>query len=165
MKTTLLKVMIFSAAVYLVACGGNNGDGNVESSTKAISTELINNPNSATKEEIDPELLPVMTFDDIVYQFGQISQGEKVQHAFKFTNTGKSALIISSAEGSCGCTVPEWPREPVAPGESAVIDVVFDSNGKKGKQTKTVTVTANTDPAKTVLTITGEVLAAEPASS
>ena len=87
--------------------------------------------------------------------------GEKVKHDYKFTNTGSEPLIISNAKGSCGCTVPSWPREPIAPGESAVIAVQFDSKNK-GKvggspQSKRVTITANTDPVNTYLTIKGTV--------
>ena len=94
-------------------------------------------------------------------QFGEISQGEKVKRMFKFTNVGKSSLIISDAKGSCGCTVPLWPKEPIAPGEEAEIEVVFDSNGKSGHQKKTVTLVANTVPNTMLLVIEGDVLAPE----
>ena len=93
-----------------------------------------------------------------------IEQGEKVSHVFTFKNTGNEPLVLSNVKPSCGCTTPSWTKEPVAPGEEGEILVEFDSKGKSGKQTKTVTITANTEPAKTVLTITGEIQKAEDAS-
>ena len=98
-----------------------------------------------------------MTFEHTEFDFGTVKDGEKVKHSYKFKNTGKEPLIISSAKGSCGCTVPKWPSDPIAPGASGQIDVEFDSKGKPGKQTKRVTVTANTTPPQTFLNITGTV--------
>ncbi len=98
-------------------------------------------------------------FAESTYDFGTVKDGEKVTHNYKFKNTGSEPLVISNAKGSCGCTVPDWPREPVAPGAEAVIKVVFNSKNKGSvegrKQTKRVTITANTDPTTTFLTITG----------
>ena len=98
-----------------------------------------------------------MEFEAIEWNFGEINQGESVEYAFNFTNTGSDPLIITSAKGSCGCTVPVWPREPVAPGESGVIDVKFNSKGKKGKQNKRVTLITNMVPSQKVLTVKGQV--------
>ena len=99
----------------------------------------------------------VMTFDELEFDYGVVDEGEKVRHTYKFTNTGNEPLIISNAKGSCGCTVPSWPKEPIPPGATGQIDVEFNSKGKKGKQSKKVTITANTDPVQTMLTIKGEV--------
>ena len=77
---------------------------------------------------------------------------------FKFKNVGKSDLIISSAQGSCGCTVPEWPKEPIKPGEEGKIAVTFNSTGKQGKQNKTITLVANTIPNTKVIALKGDVL-------
>lgn len=96
-------------------------------------------------------------FDELSYAWGSVNEGDKMKHTFKFKNTGTNDLIISDAHGSCGCTVPEWPKEPIKPGKTGEIKVVFDSKGKPGDQQKTVTLTANTDPANTVLTIKGAV--------
>ena len=79
--------------------------------------------------------------------------------SFEFTNTGDEPLIISNAKGSCGCTVPEWPKEPIAPGETGEIAVEYKPAGQSGVQTKYVTITANTSPATTQLTITGDIQA------
>jgi hypothetical protein len=92
-------------------------------------------------------------FEKTIHDFGRIEDGEMVRTVFKFTNTGKFPLLISSAQASCGCTVPRWPREPIRAGESGEIAVQFDSHGKRGETEKTVTVTANTNPTTVVLTI------------
>jgi hypothetical protein len=107
---------------------------------------------------VDPKNPPVIEFEESVYDFGTISQGEKVKHTYFFKNTGKSPLIIHSAQGSCGCTIPEWPKEPVQPGEEGKIEVSFNSEYKSGHQEKMVTILANTKPTKTFLKITGEVV-------
>lgn len=122
-----------------------------------IDSDLINVPVNAEGEVNDD--LPVFEFENLTFEFGTISQGEKVSHSFKFKNVGKSVLVISKVEGSCGCTVLKgWPKYPVKPGEMAKIDVVFDSNGKKGIQNKTIAIVANTYPSTTVLTLKGEVV-------
>lgn len=148
MKKNIFLAIIVS--VTLAACGNEENE---------ISTELIENPNSAS--EVDPEHMPVITFDNEVFDFGEIVQGEKVNHSFTFKNTGNNDLLISSAQGSCGCTVPTWPKNPIKPGETGKIDVEFDSNGKQGKQNKTVTLVANTIPNTTVIALKGEVLLPE----
>lgn len=99
----------------------------------------------------------VITYEQTDYDFGTVKEGELVRHTYKFKNTGSEPLVISTAKGSCGCTVPKWPSEPIPPGGTGQIDVQFDSKGKPGKQTKRVTVTANTVPAQTFLNITGTV--------
>jgi hypothetical protein len=105
--------------------------------------------------------LTSLQFDQDTYDWGKVMDGDKVTHIFKFKNTGKEPLIISNAKGSCGCTVPEWPKDAIAPGKSGEIKVIFDSKGKGavgGKEdTKRVTITANTDPVDTYLTIKGKI--------
>lgn len=110
-----------------------------------------------------PDLGPTTTieFEEPNHEFGQITQGEKVEHTFTFTNTGDAPLVISNAKGSCGCTVPEWPREVVPVGESGTIKVIFNSRGKKGKRNQKVTITANTNPPQTFIALKGEVLMPE----
>lgn len=153
-------VLVLSGALLLgvVAC---NQPAVEEEISNEITTDIINNPISATEETVNTEDLPSFEFEEEVFDFGDISQGEKVTHMFKFTNNGKSDLIISNATGSCGCTVPIWPRNPIAAGETAEIEVVFDSNGKQGRQHKTVTLVANTIPNTKVIAIKGEILTPE----
>ncbi|MBI1228436.1 MAG: DUF1573 domain-containing protein [Bacteroidetes bacterium] len=96
-------------------------------------------------------------FDETEFHFGTVNAGDKVQHVFRFTNTGDEPLLLTNARGSCGCTVPSWPKDPIETGESGAIVVEFDSKGKSGAQVKQVTITANTDPVQSILYIKGEV--------
>lgn len=84
-----------------------------------------------------------LTFEEKVHNFGEIVAGEKVEYSFKFTNTGTSPLLIEDAISSCGCTVPEWPKEPIKPGQSGYMKVIFDSHGKSGYTEKEISVKIN----------------------
>ena len=97
---------------------------------------------------------------DSAYSFGTVSDGEKVEYSYRFRNTGKNPLIISSAIASCGCTVPEKPEEPVKPGETGFLKVVFNSKGRVGEVHKEITVKSNAYPEFPVLQLTGHVVAA-----
>ncbi|MEM7109671.1 MAG: DUF1573 domain-containing protein [Bacteroidota bacterium] len=115
-------------------------------------------PANPTSTPVEPETkpegpLPTFEFEEMEYDFGTINEGDVVEHIFKFTNTGDAPLIIQSARGSCGCTVPEYPREPIGIGESGEMLVKFNSKGKPNVQNKTVTITANTWPKTTTLRI------------
>jgi Protein of unknown function (DUF1573) len=104
---------------------------------------------------------PVMTFKETTIDYGTIEKGSERVRKFNFTNTGDEALVIKSASGSCGCTVPNYPKEPIMPGESATIDVNYDTN-REGAFTKTVSLTTNEAEPSHVLTIKGEVKPAAP---
>lgn len=155
MKTVKKKwLFCIIIAVTAAACNSNNAG------EKEITTDLVNIPASASVDSTSDQL-PVFEFADETHDFGTITQGEKISYSFRFKNSGKTDLIISSAKGSCGCTVPEYPKSPIASGKEGKIDVVFDSDGKSGKQNKTVTLVANTYPSTKALTITGEVIVPE----
>jgi hypothetical protein len=94
---------------------------------------------------------------DKTYNFGTITEGEKVEYNFRFKNTGKKPLIITNASASCGCTVPEKPEKPVMPGEISFIKVVFNSKGKSGHQDKAIIVSSNVKPSFPDLMLSGEV--------
>jgi hypothetical protein len=111
-------------------------------------------PAAATQENPNA---PEFKFDVEEYNFGTIKQGEKISYDFKFSNAGKDALVITEAHGSCGCTVPQWPKEPVAKGSKQVIHVEFNSAGKQGMQDKTVTITSNAKGGQKVLHLKGNV--------
>src|ERR1051325_1332597 len=96
-------------------------------------------------------------FTEMEYNFGTIKQGDVVNRDFEFTNSGKEPIIISEAHGSCGCTVPVWPKEPVAKGAKQVIKVTFNSAGKMGMQDKTVTINSNAKTNPIVLHLKGNV--------
>lgn len=97
-------------------------------------------------------------FEKDEIDFGTIEQGESTTHEFKFTNTGSEPLIISKAEGSCGCTVPIFPKEPIMKNQTATIKVTFNSTGKFGIQDKTVTITSNAKQNPKIIHIKGTVL-------
>jgi hypothetical protein len=99
-----------------------------------------------------------LAFAEMEHDFGNIAQGSTNEYIFKFKNTGNEPLIISNAKGSCGCTVPKWPKEPVAPGESGEIQIVYKPGKQKNQQTKSITVTANTEPDNTILKIKANVI-------
>ncbi len=99
---------------------------------------------------------PVMAFETEMIDYGLIEQNSDPLRKFKFTNTGNEPLVIKHAKGSCGCTVPSYPKEPIMPGESNVIEVRYDTK-RLGKFTKRVTLTTNAVDAQKVLTIKGEV--------
>ena len=147
---------VLIGAIALASCGGEQ---TTEQGGATIDTDVVANPATADSESGSSDEFPVpeFTFEKEVHDFGKIVQGEKVAYSFKFKNTGKADLIITSAKGSCGCTIPEWPADPIAPGAEGVIDVVFNSDGKSGQQNKKVTLVANTVPNTKVLAINGMV--------
>ena len=114
-------------------------------STLAFAQDAEQNPNAAE-----------ITFKEEVIDYGTIDKGADGKREFVFTNTGKEPLIISKATGSCGCTVPDWPRNPIAPGEDAVIKVKYDTN-RVGPFQKSVTVNSNAKNGTKVLRIKGTV--------
>lgn len=98
-----------------------------------------------------------MVFVESVHDFGKIKEGIIVEYDFKFKNTGKYPLVISDAKASCGCTIPEWTKDPVLPNEEGKLKVKYNSAGKEGKIHKTISVYANTNPELTTIDINVEV--------
>ncbi|MCR9254143.1 MAG: DUF1573 domain-containing protein [bacterium] len=86
---------------------------------------------------------PYIAFFEKSHDFKDITQGDKVEHIFEFENSGTTPLIISNVMVTCGCTAPDWPRTPIAPGETSQIKVVFNSTGKIGRQNKVITIVSN----------------------
>ena len=117
-----------------------------------------NDLTTSNEETVDPNG-PVISFDTLIVDFGTIDQGSDPFRYAVFTNTGKKPLHITTCKGSCGCTVPDWPKEAIMPNESGEIVVIYrPTKGQAGsQQTKTVTVTANTEPAHTTLNIKASV--------
>jgi len=140
----------------LAAC--NQSNKTQVAATSVITASETSTPNAPKATEAEIAAAPVIKFDADSYNFGKIKQGDKVTHDFKFENTGKTPLIITGAVASCGCTTPEWPKEPVKPGDSGVIKVTFNSTGKSGLQDKLITITSNTIPASTLAHLVGEVV-------
>jgi len=99
-----------------------------------------------------------IAFQEDQHDFGDIHQGDKVEHVFNFENTGNEPLIITNVQTTCGCTAPDWPRDPVLPGQEASIKVVFNSAGKIGRQTKVITIVSNAVSPRNKVTIVTNVL-------
>jgi predicted small secreted protein len=143
-------ILLVITCLYLTSCNSSGGK------EEKISTDLVKNPNTAGGEN-NSGSLPVFKFVEIEHDFGKIIQGESVSYDFKFTNTGKSDLIIVDVSTSCGCTVPSFPKTPIRAGETGVIKVSFNSAGKFGFQAKNILVVANTQPNTTLLRIKAQV--------
>jgi hypothetical protein len=128
-----LFLYLLAGNLFTVACNSNSGK---PAETAAATTA-------------DTKGTAAMTFEKMVHSFGEVKQGEVVEYSFKFTNTGDKDLIITDAHSTCGCTVPDWPKEPIRPGKSSYMKVAFNSAGKEGFTEKELTIVANTNPAET----------------
>lgn len=131
------------------------------SSSRPSTAASAANPFQTTPESQPAEApsgpVTSISFAESSYDFGKIKQDTKNNHLFRFTNTGSEPLIIKNATGSCGCTVPKYPKEPIPPGGTGEIEVEYSPGKQQGTQAKTVTITANTEPAQTQLTISANV--------
>ncbi len=148
-----MKVKFLSVFAILLVLGFSACKNDKKATTSAT-------PNAAAGETAPPPG-PVTSIEyvETEFDFGEVEDGAKVQHVYKFKNTGNEPLMISNAKGSCGCTVPDWPHEPIPAGATGQINVEFNSSGKASATPleKRVTVTANTNPPQTFLTIKGKV--------
>ncbi|PHK22397.1 hypothetical protein VF12_38325 [Nostoc linckia z15] len=139
MKRSALMLVVMASLAVTVSCKEN--------------AALKIDDATAKKAELahaEAGKMPVIKFETIDHDFGTIAEGQKVEYTYKFTNTGTGDLVINNAKASCGCTVPDYTKTPVGPGESGEVKVVFDSSGKGGMQQKTVTITANTEKETTL---------------
>ncbi|MEZ4910698.1 MAG: DUF1573 domain-containing protein [Saprospiraceae bacterium] len=167
--------MVLVLSLAIVSCKDKEASATTDAANAQVTT--AENASQVTPAATDPtstEPVPAaptgpkttIKFEEDTYDWGTIKDGDKMTHVFKFKNTGSEPLVISNAKGSCGCTVPEWPKEAIAPGGSGEIKVVYDSKGKgspEGKMdTKRVTITSNTDPVDTYLNIKGKVVGKGP---
>lgn len=132
-------VIIFSALVALAACQGNS-----QEKSATVNAETTGEAKAASTASTDPATYTTIQWIDSAKDMGQINEGQKLEVTFRFKNTGDKPLIIQSVQPSCGCTVADKPEEPIGPGKEGIIKGVFDSNGKPGVNTKTMTVLANT---------------------
>ena len=166
-KQIKVAFLALFAVAALASCGDNETEAQ-QAANAAVETATPVQPTTAATTPDAPAApagpTTTMTFKETTFDFGSVPEGEKVSHTYNFTNTGNEPLILSNAKGSCGCTVPKWPKEPIAPGESGEIVVEFNSKNKKGKRNQKVTITANTDPAQTFIYLTGEVQPGEGAA-
>ncbi len=150
MKRTRISIVFCVSLLLSLSACGNKGNGDV------MDTSIIHNPASAEGYD-DGANVPVLTFEKDMHDFGRLTAGENISYSFKFTNTGKADLVISGFDTSCGCTVADYPKELIKPGEGGYVTVSFRSAGKSGQQYQEVTVTSNAKPAKVKLKIRAEV--------
>jgi len=147
-----LKIAFFAILIYgSSSCGQPEG---------RLPTDLIQNPNTAAGIDKSAKL-PVIQFDKKFHDFGNVIQGEQVSYGFNFKNTGDNVLIIARVSSTCGCVVPSFSAKPIGKGEEGVINVKFDSKGRRGKQSQTFVVFANTQSNSTQLTIQANVITPE----
>ena len=139
----MLPMILFSA------CGG-------QSTNDDIDVDLIRNPNSAEGYDADAGM-PIITFDCDLHDFGRITEGESISYSFHFRNTGSKDLVISGCDATCGCTVADYPKGRIAPGDEGYVTVSFNSRGKMGQQYQEVTVNSNAQPSRQILKITAQV--------
>lgn len=169
-KIALLAV-IACAVVFIAVDKRGNGSGQVATfaplPAPAATTPAVSTAPKSTFDPLTPPApmppadytgpLTSIGFAEATHDFGKIKQDSENKYSFKFTNTGKAPLVITDAIGSCGCTVPDYPKHPIAPGESSEINVVYKPGKQEGQQNKTVTITANTEPSQVVLRIAADV--------
>lgn len=139
---------IFISILLITSCGNNDSK---------LPADMVNNPVSANGLDKNVKM-PEISFKKTEHDFGKVIQGEVVSYGFKFTNTGESELLIAKVSTSCGCTVSEYPVDPIKPGETKVVEAKFDSQNRIGFQNKRITVLTNASPAKTHLYIKAEVI-------
>ena len=160
-KTLRMGALAVAAVATLASCNEDGSADVREEARQAVQTTAdaaaatVNTATDAVAAATAPTT--EMTSAETEYDFGTVPEGEKVAHTYTFTNTGDEPLILSNAKGSCGCTVPKWPREPIPPGGKGEVPVEFNSNGKSGDRNQKVTITANTNPAQTIIFLKGKV--------
>ncbi len=162
MKVRIGVLMIIFAAGSIYSCTNKRLENNIKSLEKrvaALERKAGVTPAPTSDGQSDTKY-PVISFEQTEYDFGTVNEGDIVEYTFKFKNTGNFPLIINKATATCGCTVPEWPRDPIGVGKSGEIKVRFNTRNKPNHQTKYVTISANTKPELTRLKITGNVIPA-----
>lgn len=153
MIKNVVLVAVITFFMFLGSCKKKE-EVNSEIQNSSISNSASIGIPEQEKREIPADgKYPVMTFEKTEHDFGTIAAGSKVNYSFNFKNTGQADLIITRAVGSCGCTIPEYPTTPINAGESAKIDVSFNSAGKHGNQQKSITISTNTKAEVESLTI------------
>lgn len=155
---TVLTIVVFASCQsnWSAELDSNRSDTSSVESSNGIS-DLISLPITAGGT-LDTTQLAILDFASKEFRFDTILEGDKVIHHFKFKNSGSKSLLIHDVRTSCGCTIPEWPKVPITPGDSSAIVVSFDSKGRPGMQNKNIKIYANTYPNISEIVISGYVL-------
>lgn len=149
-----MKNIITSALLVTILFSCNNENPKKASTDLVTNTATANAPVTKPTDTLSSEGAKI-TFEKTIHDFGTITQSEQAEYSFKFTNTGNQDLLISNAVASCGCTVPEYSKEPIRPGSQGMIKVKFNSDYRLDAFEKAVTITANTKPLESLLIIKG----------
>ena len=144
-----IGVLLFFTIISSILVGCNSQEKKEEKATE-VKSQL-------PKESLGSDDMPKIYFKENEHNFGEITVGEIITHAYKFSNTGGADLIITNVRTSCGCTASEFPENPIKPGETGVIKLTFDSRGREGYQNKTATIEANTLPNKVFIRLKGTI--------
>ena len=152
----ILLYIIIVFALSFNACKNSDADEVVEvrKPKPGSIAEIVKNPATANAP-LDTNHIAKMVFRESTFDFGTVTEGVKVSHNYTFKNTGNVPLVINDARSSCGCTVADYPKTPLNPGDTSSIKVVFNTQGKLNEQRKVINLTANTFPAETKIYITG----------
>lgn len=159
---TIVRPTLWVFVLFLLTtCGSDSSSGKqafegISAAEASGNSAIVRNPVRADGT-IDTVNVAKLAFTQTTYDFGVIEQGEVISHEYTFRNTGTVPLLITDARSTCGCTVPDWPRQPIEPGQTGRLTVRFDSENKSGRQNKPVSITANTYPAITDIYLTGMV--------
>lgn len=148
MRKISILLSVFVLSLFVISCKNN------DAATK------INSDNLESAKNRDVEIkngAAIVSFDKSQFDFGTVTEGEVVETTFKVTNSGKTDLIITDAQVTCGCTVPVWPKAPIKPGQTEDIKVKFNTNGKTNRQSKIITLITNTESGREILTLKGMV--------
>ncbi|MEX2592977.1 MAG: DUF1573 domain-containing protein [Anditalea sp.] len=163
-QLNLLPAYILTGVLLITGCDNNNKgekDERIDALEQKISQleqgQVTTPSNAQSVTPADPNSVGKLEFEEMEFDFGTINEGRVVEHQFNFTNTGQSPLVISNVQASCGCTSPDWTKVPVKPGDKGYVKVVFNSAGKSGVQSPTVSIQANTSPSVTRLRLKGNV--------
>jgi hypothetical protein len=163
MKTIGLTLLVVASGLMFVGCKDRSAEKKIAELEARLAqiegTKANSNPQTpapvpqqAPAADQKPEgPLPSIEFEKVEHDFGSVTEGQKVSFTYKFKNTGQAPLIIQNAQPSCGCTAPDWTRNPVPVGGTGFVKAEFDTKGKVGANVKTITVTANTWPKTTTL--------------
>ncbi|TXF91729.1 DUF1573 domain-containing protein [Neolewinella aurantiaca] len=159
--SSALRLFPVFALTLLLGCEtapASSPENDSESKELGPVASIIRNPVDVGAEDVDTSNIAKLQFEETEFKFGEVKSGTVVKHDFPFTNTGSVPLLITKARSTCGCTVPSYPEAPLAPGESGIISIAFDTKNKYGHQRKPVTIIANTYPAMTTIYVDGKVI-------
>ncbi|WP_209332341.1 DUF1573 domain-containing protein [Lunatimonas salinarum] len=162
-RTSYLAAVLLAGALAVSGCNSKSTEeadrikALEEKITQLEQNRVVTPTTAQNVQPADPSTVGAFEFEAMEYDFGTISEGEVIEHVFSFKNNGQAPLVISNIQASCGCTSPDWTKTPIKPGDEGFVKVVFNSAGKSGVQSPTVTIQANTTPNVTRLRLKGTV--------